>query len=162
MVGDKDFSRKDLFTQHLRRMHAPFALKKAIAKGDNKLQLEWETHVKEMQATCLVHRRQPPQRTACPKEDCSKVFEGAGSWDDWTEHVGRHMEKGEAGGLGVDKLLARWALDEGIIEHRGDGEYRLIAAETVTAETGTAQTVTAETITGETVPAETILTESRG
>jgi hypothetical protein len=124
-----EFNRKDLFTQHLRRMHAPFAIKKAIAKGDSKLQLEWETHVKEMQASCLVHRRQPPQRSACPKPDCSNVFEGAGSWDDWTEHVGRHMEKGEAGRLGVDKLLARWALEEGIIERRGDGEYRLIGTE---------------------------------
>jgi len=38
-----EFNRKDLFTQHLRRMHAPFAIKKAIAKGDSKLQLEWET-----------------------------------------------------------------------------------------------------------------------
>ena len=120
-----EFNRKDLFTQHLRRMHAPFAIKKALAKGDSKLQMEWESHVKEMQATCLVSRRSPPQRSACPKPDCSSVFEGAGSWDDWTEHVGRHMEKGEAGRLGIDLLLARWALDEGIIEVREDGEYRL-------------------------------------
>jgi hypothetical protein len=124
-----EFNRKDLFTQHLRRMHAPFAIKKAIAKGDSKLQVEWETHVKEMQATCLVIRRSPPQRSACPKADCSNVFEGAGSWDDWTEHVGRHMEKGEAGRLGVDRLLAKWALDEGIIERREDGEYRLCGTE---------------------------------
>lgn len=124
-----EFNRKDLFTQHLRRMHAPFAIKKAIAKGDSKLQLEWETHVKDMQATCLVIRRSPPQRSACPKSDCSNVFEGAGSWDDWTEHVGRHMEKGEANRLGVDRLLARWALEEGIIERKEDGEYRLCGTE---------------------------------
>jgi len=124
-----EFNRKDLFTQHLRRMHAPFAIKKALTKGDSKLQLEWETHVKDMQASCLVIRRQPPQRSACPKPDCSNVFEGAGSWDDWTEHVGRHMEKGEAGRLGVDRLLAKWALDQGIIERKDDGEYRLIGTE---------------------------------
>ncbi len=124
-----EFNRKDLFTQHLRRMHAPFAIKKALTKGDSKLQLEWETHVKDMQASCLVIRRQPPQRSACPKPDCSNVFEGAGSWDDWTEHVGRHMEKGEAGRLGVDRLLAKWALDQGIIERKEDGEYRLIGTE---------------------------------
>lgn len=124
-----EFNRKDLFTQHLRRMHAPFAIKKAIAKGESKLQLEWETHVKDMQSSCLVTRRQPPQRSACPKPDCSNVFEGAGSWDDWTEHVGRHMEKGEAGRLGVDKLLAKWALDQGIIERKEDGEYRLVGTE---------------------------------
>lgn len=124
-----EFNRKDLFTQHLRRMHAPFAIKKAIAKGDSKLQVEWETHVKEMQASCLVVRRSPPQQSACPKAGCSNVFEGAGSWDDWTEHVGRHMEKGEAGRLGVDRLLARWALEEGIIERREGGEYRLCGGE---------------------------------
>ncbi|KAI0134252.1 hypothetical protein BJ170DRAFT_679157 [Xylariales sp. AK1849] len=120
-----EFNRKDLFTQHLRRMHAPFAIKKAIAKGDSKLQVEWETHVKEMQTSCLVTRRQPPQRSACPKPDCASVFEGPTSWDEWTEHVGRHMEKGEANRLGVDRLLAKWALDEGIIERKEDGEYRL-------------------------------------
>jgi hypothetical protein len=120
-----EFNRKDLFTQHLRRMHAPFAIKKAISKGDSKLQAEWDAHVKDMQTTCLVTRRQPPQRSACPKPDCQSVFEGPGSWDEWTEHVGRHMEKGEANRMGVDRLLAKWALDEGIIEGIGDGEYRL-------------------------------------
>ncbi|KAI1862619.1 uncharacterized protein JN550_010144 [Neoarthrinium moseri] len=120
-----EFNRKDLFTQHLRRMHAPFAIKKAIAKGDSKLQLEWETHVKDMQTSCLITRRRPPQRSACPKPDCASVFEGPTSWDEWTEHVGRHMEKGEAARLGVDRLLAKWALDENIIERKEDGEYRL-------------------------------------
>lgn len=120
-----EFNRKDLFTQHLRRMHAPFAIKKALAKGDSKLQVEWDSHVKEMHQSCLVTRRQPPQRSACPKSDCQTVFEGPGSWDEWTEHVGRHMEKGEAQRLGVDRLLAKWALDEGIIERKEDGEYRL-------------------------------------
>ncbi|KAL4723781.1 hypothetical protein ACLX1H_009425 [Fusarium chlamydosporum] len=121
-----EFNRKDLFTQHLRRMHAPFQIKRALAKGDSKLQSEWDAHVKEMQVSCLVQRRLPPQRSACPKQGCQSVFEGPSSWDEWTEHVGRHMEKGEGGGrLGVDGLLAQWALDEGIIERKADGEYRL-------------------------------------
>jgi uncharacterized lipoprotein len=38
------------------------------------------------------------------------------------------MEKGEGGRLGVDGLLAQWALDEGIIERKADGEYRLSAS----------------------------------
>lgn len=120
-----EFNRKDLFTQHLRRMHAPFAIKKSITKSDSKLQTEWETHVKDMQTSCLVTRRQPPQRSACPKPDCQSVFEGPGSWDEWTEHVGRHMEKGEAQHMGVDSLLSDWALEEGIIERLGNGGYRL-------------------------------------
>ncbi|ROT35305.1 hypothetical protein SODALDRAFT_284181 [Sodiomyces alkalinus F11] len=120
-----EFNRKDLFTQHLRRMHAPFAIKKALSKVDPKLQVEWDNHVKEMQQSCLVTRRLPPQRSACPKPECQSIFEGPGSWDEWTEHVGRHMEKGEGQQLGVDHLLAKWALDEGVIERREDGEYRL-------------------------------------
>ncbi|KAK4444869.1 zinc finger Y-chromosomal protein 1 [Podospora aff. communis PSN243] len=124
-----EFNRKDLFTQHLRRMHAPFSIKKALNKGDSKLHAEWDAHVKDMQQSCLVIRRQPPQRSACPKPDCQSVFEGAGSWDEWTEHVGRHMEKGEAARMGVDRMLAKWALEEGIIEKHDDGEYRLVAGE---------------------------------
>ncbi|KAK4230278.1 hypothetical protein QBC38DRAFT_50672 [Podospora fimiseda] len=128
-----EFNRKDLFTQHLRRMHAPFSIKKALTKTDSKLQQEWEAHVKEMQQSCLVIRRQPPQRSACPKADCQSVFEGAGSWDEWTEHVGRHMEKGEASQMGVDRMLSQWALEEGIIERLDDG-YRLTAGNGVSSE----------------------------
>jgi hypothetical protein len=120
-----EFNRKDLFTQHLRRMHAPFAIKKSIAKGDSRIQVEWDSHVKEMQQSCLVIRRQPPMKSACPKAECQTVFEGVGSWDEWTEHVGRHMERGEAQRMGVDGLLAEWALDENIIEQKDDGEYKL-------------------------------------
>ncbi|PHH85633.1 hypothetical protein CDD83_143 [Cordyceps sp. RAO-2017] len=122
-----EFNRKDLFTQHLRRMHAPFHVKRAMSKGETKLLAEWEETVKNMQQSCLVTRRQPPQRSACPKPGCQHEFNGAGSWDEWTEHVGRHMEKSEAQSLGVDPLLAQWALDEGIIEAKDDGEYRLCA-----------------------------------
>ncbi|KAG6040227.1 hypothetical protein E4U41_001204 [Claviceps citrina] len=122
-----EFNRKDLFTQHLRRMHAPFQIKRAISQGDGHMQAEWESQVKDMQQSCLVTRRQPPQQAACPKADCQKSFEGHNAWDEWTEHVGRHMEKGEGPVLGADKLLTRWALDEGIIESKGDGDYRLCA-----------------------------------
>lgn len=121
-----EFNRKDLFTQHLRRMHAPFAIKKSLTMVDSKTQLEWDARVKEMQQSCLVQRRFPPQRSACPKPGCQSTFEGPGSWDEWTEHVGRHMEKSEGQRLGVDGNLAQWALDEGIIERDEGGEYRLI------------------------------------
>lgn len=121
-----EFNRKDLFTQHLRRMHAPFAIKKSLTMVDSKTQLEWDARLKEMQQSCLVQRRLPPQRSACPKPDCQSVFEGPGSWDEWTEHVGRHMEKNEGQHLGVDRNLAQWALDESIIEKDENGEFKLI------------------------------------
>ncbi|KAL5604244.1 hypothetical protein BROUX41_002224 [Berkeleyomyces rouxiae] len=121
-----EFNRKDLFTQHLRRMHAPFAIKKNAGKADSRLQSEWEATVKEMQQSCLVQRRLPPQRSACPKADCQSIFEGSTSWDEWTEHVGRHMEKNEAQGMGIDRNLAKWALDEHIIERDENGDYKLV------------------------------------
>ncbi|PHH62096.1 hypothetical protein CDD81_7589 [Ophiocordyceps australis] len=106
-------------------MHADFQIKRAMSKGDTKLLAEWEEHVKKMQQTCLVTRRQPPQRSACPNTDCQHEFKGPGAWDEWTEHVGRHLEKGEAQCQSVDPLLAQWALDEKIIERKPDGDYRL-------------------------------------
>lgn len=119
-----EFNRKDLFTQHLRRMHAPFAIKKALSKVDSKLSSDWDNHVRDLQQSCLVTRREPPQQVACPKPECGKEFEGHIAWDEWTEHVGRHMEKGDGIRLGVDPMLAKWALNEGIIERDENGGYR--------------------------------------
>ncbi|KAF3760745.1 hypothetical protein M406DRAFT_268730 [Cryphonectria parasitica EP155] len=124
-----EFNRKDLFTQHLRRMHAPFAIKKALTKGDSKLESEWGSHVREMHVSCLVTRREPPEHVACPTPDCMKEFEGHTAWDEWTEHVGRHMEKGDGLKIGVDNLLAKWALAEGIIEQTDNGEYKFATQE---------------------------------
>lgn len=117
-----EFNRKDLFTQHLRRMHAPVDVKRSLP---HEPQEEWEAHVRAMQDSCLVTRRQPPQKSACPKEECKIVFEGRRAWDEWTEHVGRHMEKGQTDGLGVDRLLVEWSLREGIVEGT-EGNYRLV------------------------------------
>lgn len=119
-----EFNRKDLFTQHLRRMHAPSQIKRPGTK-DSKVQEEWEYKVRSMQESCLVTRRKPPQKCACPKPECLHVFVGPSAWDEWTEHVGRHMEKGEAGNLGVDQCLIDWAEAESIIEPRPDGGHRL-------------------------------------
>lgn len=121
-----EFNRKDLFTQHLRRMHAPPQVKRALAKGEEGApQSDWDNYVKEMQLSCLIQRRLPPQRSNCPKPGCTSGFEGPTAWDEWTEHVGRHMEKGEGDNLGVDSLLRQYALDEGIIERTGENQYRL-------------------------------------
>lgn len=131
-----EFNRKDLFTQHLRRMHAPFAIKKSLHKANDKMQADWENHVKEMQISCLVTRREPPQHVACPKPDCGKEFEGHIAWDEWTEHVGRHMEKGDGLKIGVDGLLAKWALDEAIIERTESGEYKFASQDEMNGFTG--------------------------
>ena len=120
-----EFNRKDLFTQHLRRMHAPFAVKRMQKKNP-----EWEEKLKELAVSCLKVKRLPPTRLLCPVGNCGTVFEGQSCWDDRMEHVGKHLEKAAASGpyhevrQEDDNLLVQWALREGIVEVRGNG-YRL-------------------------------------
>jgi hypothetical protein len=122
-----EFNRKDLFTQHLRRMHAPFAVKRQQKKNP-----DWEEKLKELAVSCLRVKRQAPTRLNCPLPACGAVFEGLTCWDDRMEHVGKHLEKVAAVGKGAeirqenDALLVQWALREGIIEAKQGGNgYRL-------------------------------------
>jgi ankyrin repeat protein len=125
-----DFNRKDLFTQHLRRMHTPFSVKRQRKKNP-----EWEEKVRELQISCLKVRRTPPTKTMCPVRQCGQIFEGVTSWDDRMEHVGRHLEMVTATGNRVmssevieqesDEFMIEWALRERIIERRPSGRYRL-------------------------------------
>ncbi|PVH85157.1 hypothetical protein DL98DRAFT_607754 [Cadophora sp. DSE1049] len=107
-----EFNRKDLFTQHLRRMHVPLPVKRKKAGTD----AVWEDTIKSLQQTCLKIKRQAPTRLACPV--CGTIFEGTGCWDDRMEHVGKHLEVQAAGKCvvrqGDDGLLLQWALREGI------------------------------------------------
>ena len=128
--GGNEFNRKDLFTQHLRRMHTPFPVKRAQKKSP-----EWEERIKELQVNCLMVRRTAPQKTKCPVRTCGQLFEGTTSWDDMMEHVGRHLEKASATSNGPtvndiveqesDEFIIEWALREKIIERKTSGGYRL-------------------------------------
>ncbi|PVH77496.1 hypothetical protein DL98DRAFT_423716 [Cadophora sp. DSE1049] len=137
ILRGSEFNRKDLFTQHLRRMHVPIYVKRKLAGTDAK----WEKEIKSLQQSCLRIKRQAPRRLACPS--CSTVFEGDGCWDDRMEHVGKHLEGAAmkhleaADGVeddhrstvidqGNDELLVKWASDEGIIEKKPQGRFRLI------------------------------------
>jgi hypothetical protein len=127
-VKGSEFNRKDLFTQHLRRMHAPFDVKRK-----NKKNPDWEERLKELQVSCLRVKRSPPTRLACPMHDCDTLFEGINCWDDHMEHVGKHLEKAAVStGVGKfsvqqedDQLLVDWALQEHIIEHKVSSGYKL-------------------------------------
>ncbi len=127
-----EFNRKDLFTQHLRRMHAPFDVKRK-----NKKNQEWEDRLKKLQASCVRAKRSPPTQLGCPVQGCDGHFEGANCWDERMEHVGKHLEKaatvtpGSAGEMvkqDEDRYLVSWALNERIIEPTLGGEYKLSGA----------------------------------
>ncbi|KIX06731.1 uncharacterized protein Z518_04707 [Rhinocladiella mackenziei CBS 650.93] len=125
-----DFNRKDLFTQHHRRMHkpesgpgsAPFPSNNADAK-------DWrafEDSLEEVRNRCWMEKRKPPQRSTCGF--CGRVFEGEGSWNERMEHVGGHFSRDivEAKEEREDEDLTNWALQEGIIRDAGNGRHVLV------------------------------------
>ncbi|KAH6713281.1 hypothetical protein BKA61DRAFT_485054 [Leptodontidium sp. MPI-SDFR-AT-0119] len=121
-----EFNRKDLFTQHLRRMHVPLHVKRKKASTD----AAWEDTIKSLQQTCLKTKRQAPTRLACPLHNCGTVFVGTGCWDERMEHVAKHLEAQAQGKVvlrqGDDNLLLNWAFQEGIIESKANGGVRLV------------------------------------
>lgn len=81
-----DFNRKDLFVQHLRRMHA--------APPNHTQPQEYpitEENITEHVNSCYRRLRSPPEKSSCPF--CDEVFEAPLSWEIRMEHVGRHLEK---------------------------------------------------------------------
>ncbi|KAL2426984.1 hypothetical protein ABEF95_005912 [Exophiala dermatitidis] len=125
-----DFNRKDLFTQHHRRMHkpetgpgsAPFS----PSNPDPKDWRAFEDSLEEVRNRCWVEKRKPPQRSTCGF--CGRVFEGEGSWNERMEHVGGHFSRDivEAKEEREDEDLTNWALQEGIIKDGGNGRHVLV------------------------------------
>jgi hypothetical protein len=105
-----DFNRKDLFTQHLRRMHA-------ASKDSNP----------EHQTRCLQSLRSPPPQSICLF--CDRTFEGPSSWEERMEHVGRHLEKDKNTTVDMldikswnkDESLEKYLLNEGLVVYEHDG-----------------------------------------
>jgi hypothetical protein len=124
-----DFNRKDLFTQHLRRMHAAPKDKSSSSSSPHS-QREYpvtEDNLPEHQTRCNRRLRDPPQYSGCLF--CHRTFDGANSWDERIEHVGRHLEKDQKSRPWMldctmwkpDLRLERYLLDEGLIARDGDG-----------------------------------------
>ncbi|OQU93697.1 hypothetical protein CLAIMM_00176 [Cladophialophora immunda] len=132
--GFNDFNRKDLFTQHCRRMHAPWAGSKTGEQGVSKKERDnFEKELDVIRARCWVDRRKGPQKTNCGF--CGKKFvEGKESrgWDERMEHVGRHFERDhlKTKDEKVDDDLKEWAINEGVVrEGRRKGEFWLVGFE---------------------------------
>jgi hypothetical protein len=119
-----DFNRKDLFTQHLRRMHSPWPARHEPTQEE---QNEFENSLEEVRRRCWQTQRQPPQRSRCGF--CDRSFEGPQSWEERMEHVGKHYEQRSVRPEAEDPELREWALHEGII--CVDGTKRLILSSLV-------------------------------
>lgn len=136
-----DFNRKDLFIQHLRRMHhpkGPDVLGPAkpvnalgvtgISKRSRATTLE-ETDplLVEAERRCHIVIRSPPNESGCLF--CPARFSGAGSWEERTEHIGRHLEmnKKECRAIPAvqdwnhDEAVEEWLEAEGLIIQMGYG-----------------------------------------
>jgi C2H2 type zinc finger protein len=108
------FNRKDLYTQHVRRMHVPTQFRKPLKT--RKTVPEWDDQLRRMQEKALVNRCQLPTFLQCPASACNMEFNGTNAWDDRMEHVARHLEKAALGeehevrfGGKSDPTLNDWA-----------------------------------------------------
>jgi hypothetical protein len=127
-----DFNRKDLFTQHLRRMHThhPYSIAASQSGtsstssskngGDNQLS---DDAVLAHQQRCYRHLRSSPSQSNCLF--CPRSFNGEGTWEERMEHVGAHFERERKTGNKLsapeswrdDPVLREYLVQEGLIEH---------------------------------------------
>ncbi|KAF1932140.1 uncharacterized protein M421DRAFT_89496 [Didymella exigua CBS 183.55] len=101
-----DFNRKDLFTQHLRRMHT----EQGSGARHMKERLVNEDEIQEYQTRCYLQLRCAPQQSICPVNGCDHAFFGPTSWEERMEHVGHHMEKDKKNGADIFDV-ASWKAD---------------------------------------------------
>ncbi|KAK5049960.1 hypothetical protein LTR84_004079 [Exophiala bonariae] len=129
--GFNDFNRKDLFTQHCRRMHAPWSGSKKGEEGVSKKEKDsFEKQLETIRTRCWVDRRKAPVQSSCGF--CGESFidtEDGKAWDARMEHVGRHFERDthRLDQEAVDSGLREWAIKEGLIQPgRKKGEWWLL------------------------------------
>ncbi|KAK5152986.1 hypothetical protein LTS14_008094 [Recurvomyces mirabilis] len=123
-----DFNRKDLFIQHVRRMHPVSAdAKKATTKsrsprrgsrGSNKSDATEEELLAEVERRCYRQTRTAPEQSGCMF--CDKKFK---TWEERMEHVGRHMDSATQDNGAVtdpadwqtDKVTEDWLVKEKLV-----------------------------------------------
>lgn len=123
--GPNDFNRKDLFTQHLRRMHAPWTGRKTSPTAAEKA--EFEATLDEHARRCLKPLRAPPAKTSCA--ECHHIV-----FTDWSkrmEHMSQHYEQNPHFEEARDPELERWAFEEKILCQSGSSSSELVLADLI-------------------------------
>lgn len=131
------FNRKDLFTQHLKRMHAPPEVKdhlppkrtsgtsansRTTPAAVSAILTGWEARVRALQETCIRDRCHLPTLMRCPVPRCpAEPFRGRDAWNQYMEHLAKHMDRAAQGGEGRvvfggpgDDTLVEWAAREDV------------------------------------------------
>ncbi|ETN37272.1 uncharacterized protein HMPREF1541_08263 [Cyphellophora europaea CBS 101466] len=138
--GYNDFNRKDLFTQHCRRMHKPAEwgrkeYNEMSVRDRNKLD-EWIDGIRD---DCWVWRRGAPGGGPgeiigcgfCEDEFSADEYgadeKGLRVWEARMEHVARHYEKEgrTQDEEGLDEGFLQWALDHELVASGLDDRYWL-------------------------------------
>ncbi|PLB51015.1 hypothetical protein P170DRAFT_474562 [Aspergillus steynii IBT 23096] len=119
-----DFNRKDLFTQHQRRMHAPWVKRNRKQPVTEDERHNFELTLDEVRARCWHEQRTAPLRSQCGF--CGQEFSGPRSWNERMEHVGRHYEKSDVplDAEAEDHALREWAVESGVVR-LADGQWKL-------------------------------------
>jgi hypothetical protein len=129
-VYHNDFNRKDLFAQHLRRMHKA---DEKVVLGPERYNIKKhpvnEENLAAHQQRCHIVLRAAPQQSACLF--CEDVFNGPNSWEQRIEHVGRHLEK-DGKNISLDptrwredKVLEQWLEAEGLVARDHNGGWKI-------------------------------------
>jgi len=136
------FNRKDLYTQHMRRMHMPVGFawaKKQLRGQDIELRKGWEDSLRHYQERAIRARCKLPEHLICPADGCLAEFRGEDAWNSRMEHVARHLDAASQGrelnvefGGPNDEMLVRWASspEVGIIQLQ-NGNWALLGGSSI-------------------------------
>lgn len=118
------FNRKDLFTQHVKRMHAATFTKQCGKTGNSARDKKaFEDWIKAQQEKARFRTgREALNTSVCPKPGCGCKFNGQKGWDDRLEHIWKHFDvEGtcdfDIGGGG----MRLWAANNHFVVNSGDG-----------------------------------------
>lgn len=127
-ASPNDFNRKDLFTQHLRRMHVGLkeshsSHKPAKASTASRARMNHQTspptpptteaddrRLDDARDRCLIPIREPPTEALCVL--CDRPFEGKDCHEEWLEHVGKHLL--DSARRGADNAKIPWERDSAL------------------------------------------------
>lgn len=131
------FNRKDLYTQHMRRVHMPESIKaqykSTVGTAFSAAAEQWGEHLRQSGDAALRKRCHLPQHMICPAESCEMEFRGPDAWDQRMEHVSRHLDRAARGdepkvviGGEHDELFVKWASEDNVrIIVRSGGQWVL-------------------------------------
>lgn len=121
--GYNDFNRKDLFTQHCRRMHKPISwgFKEYNTVGSRE-KSKFDAEMDSVRDRCWVRMREAPAHMGCGF--CDQEWEvidqadgeGEKVWEARMEHIAGHYAAGAtAEAEAVDVGFSDWAVGEGVV-----------------------------------------------